>query len=40
MASGREKWLLELDYVNIGKPTTIYFDMDDPKFLKESSRYL
>ena len=24
MASGEEKWFLQLDYVNMGKPTTIY----------------
>ena len=35
MASGDEKWFLELDYVNMGKPTTIYFDINDAKVFKE-----
>jgi hypothetical protein len=35
MASGEEKWFLQLDYVNMGKPTTIYFDIDDAKVFNE-----
>lgn len=35
MASGEEKWFLELDYVNMGKPVTIYFDINDSKVFKE-----
>jgi hypothetical protein len=35
MASGEEKWFLELDYVNMAKPVTIYFDMNDAKVFKE-----
>jgi len=35
MASGEEKWFLELDYVNMGKPVTIYFDINDAKVFKE-----
>jgi hypothetical protein len=35
MASGDEKWFLELDYVNMGKPITIYFDINDAKVFKE-----
>jgi hypothetical protein len=35
MASGEEKWFLELDYVNMGKPVTIYFDVNDSKVFKE-----
>ena len=35
MASGDEKWFLELDYVNMGKPITIYFDIHDAKVFKE-----
>lgn len=35
MASGEEKWFLELDYVNMGKPVTIYFGINDAKVFKE-----
>ena len=35
MASGEEKWFLQLDYVNIGKPTTIYFDINDARVFNE-----
>lgn len=35
MASAEEKWFLQLDYVNMGKPTTIYFDTDDAKVFNE-----
>jgi hypothetical protein len=35
MASGEEKWFLELDYVNMPKPTTIYFDINDAKLFLE-----
>jgi hypothetical protein len=35
MASGEEKWFLELDYVNMEKPVTIYFDINDSKVFKE-----
>jgi hypothetical protein len=35
MASGEEKWFLELDYVNMAKPVTIYFDINDAKVFKE-----
>lgn len=34
MASGEEKWFLELDYVD-GKPATIYFDINDAEFFRE-----
>jgi hypothetical protein len=34
MASGEEKWFLQLDYVNMGKPT-IYFDIDDAKVFND-----
>src|SRR5215467_8502514 len=37
MASGDEKWFLEFDYVNMTKPTTIYFDIDDAKVFKEKA---
>jgi hypothetical protein len=35
MASGTEKWFLQLDYVNMGKPTTVYFDINDAIIFKE-----
>ena len=35
MTSGEEKWFLQLDYVSMGKPTTIYFDIDDAKVFSE-----
>ena len=35
MASGDEKWFLQLDYVNMAKPTTIYFDINDAKVFRE-----
>ena len=35
MASGEEKWFLEFDYVNMGKPTTVHFDINDAKVFKE-----
>jgi hypothetical protein len=35
MASGDEKWFLELDYVNMARPTTIYFDINDAMVFKE-----
>jgi hypothetical protein len=35
MASGDEKRFLESDYVNMGKPTTIYFDINDAKVFKK-----
>jgi hypothetical protein len=35
MASGEEKWFLQLDYVNMGKPTTIYFHINDAQVFKQ-----
>jgi hypothetical protein len=34
MAGGEEKWFLELDFVNMGKPVRIYFDINDAKIFK------
>jgi hypothetical protein len=38
MASGEEKWFLQLDYVNMGKPTRIYFDINNAKVFNENVR--
>jgi len=35
MASGTEKWFLQLDYVNMDKPATVYFDINDAIVFKE-----
>ena len=35
MTAGEEKWFLEFDYVNMGKPATIYFDINDAIIFKE-----
>src|SRR5215469_3125088 len=35
MASWTEKWFLQFDYVNMGKPATVYFDINDAIIFKE-----
>jgi len=35
MATGTEKWFLQSDYVNMGKPATVYFDINDAIIFKE-----
>jgi hypothetical protein len=35
MAAGEEKWFLEFDYVNTGKPATVYFDINDAIIFKQ-----
>ena len=35
MATGTEKWFLQFDYVNMGKPATIYFDISDAIVFKQ-----
>jgi hypothetical protein len=35
MALGTEKWFLQLDYVNMGKPATVYFDINDAIIFRE-----
>jgi len=35
MATGTEKWFLQFDYVNMGKPATVYFDISDAIVFKQ-----